>query len=782
MDNINGMRNTLKSCILESIKNSSIHHDFSSVLLTQDKTHAKNKNETEFWDYKEDIDLDSQEGLAKLATIVLAFHNSQGGCIIFGINNDYIVKGIYKAKIVDSVKLKNKLKRYVGNTVNIFQEQIAISINNKVIYLIFIPKRSGQPVPVHTNGPEVKGKLLIKKDDYYIRIGDETKICREPSDYERLFLDASFKHISAYQYEVDKPFYRLLSPHHRRLIGRDENITEVIAALNSRHFIISLDGVGGVGKSALAIETLRKIYGNGDSCKYMFIVSTSAKNKIWHDRIVTRQAGFSGLTELLEDIAEVFDLDITNKDSDELKKEIISQMEGIPGILFLDNIEEIQDNEVWKFLKDEVPEPVKVLVTSRIMRDIGARPIPVPAMSHTNARSLLYEELESYKYYKYIEENKEVDEILNATGYLPLAIKWAASMVNKFKNLKEVSSEIRKNNSTKKEFLHFCFSTMYDSLSVTGREVALCVPFLGENANTNNVSILLGKSIEEVDSGMNELENAGLIFFHNDIEKRSFFILPLTTDFLTEKLNQDGNFKKKLIASSSLRLLTNPDAIFLPKSQQIEVFFQSASILEGRNENLKYALQLVKSALQTVTKEKIEISPKLFTSLKFLDGKITYLTGSFGAGITRMNLAIDKDSESHLSSDDIIFFVKAIFDHASGNIGLTHRALNLFAKYSSKSPSSTKELVESYTTRVKRDGKKDSLDTFLRGVTSSKIAYWFVTYMWDEISNTQSVLIMGDQVIPILKLAIIFPEISENERNQFSSRITELIDLFSPLR
>jgi len=766
---------TLSSCIHETLKNHEIHSEFSNALLTPDKTHVKHKNETELWDYKEDVDFENTEELAKLSSRVLAFHNNKGGCLIFGIRKDYVVSGFYKTKLIDSVTLKNKLKRYIGNTVNIFQDQITLPINGKVIFILFIPKRIGQPISVHSNGPENKGVPVVKRGDYYIRIGDETKVCREPADFDRLFLDASFKHISAYQYEIDIPYFRLLAPHHRRLIGREKNIADIISALNSRHFIISLDGVGGVGKSALAIETLRKIYANGTNGKYQFIISASAKNKVWHNRIETRQAGFSGLAELIEIFAEVLDVDTAAKTIEELKSDVVNLMKGVEGIIFLDNLEEINDNSVWQFLKDDVPEPVKILVTSRTKRDIGARSIPVPGMSVEDARSLFYEELEFLNYHKYYEEQAEVEEILNSTGYLPLAIKWAASMIIPCKSLKNVSSEFRKASVAKKSFLDFCYSTMFDSLSVIARETALCVPFLSNNTNSSNIALLLQKRRDEIDDSMNELEDKGLIFFHNDVSKQTFFVLPLTMDFLSEKLNQNGNFRKRLI-----RVSAENEGIHLPKNQQIEVYYQRATILENNNTDLDKASELVHAALQTINKEKIDVNPRLHQSLKFLDGKIFYKLKEYNKGIARMSMAISRENEAYFTPDDFIYLSQALFCHGSGRDEL---GLNLFAKYYAKSPITTVELIEDFLSRIKNSKTQDNLMLFLNNLPSSnpKFAHCFVNYMWDSIQNKQFTLIIGDELIEILKSAASFEDVSTEQSKQFTSKASELHELFKSL-
>jgi len=77
------------------------------------------------------------------------------------------------------------------------------------------------------HGPtDTDGKPIIQKGQYYIRIHDEVKLCVAPNDYQRLFSGISFKHLSAYLYEVDEPYYRLLAPHHMEFIGRNKQLEQ----------------------------------------------------------------------------------------------------------------------------------------------------------------------------------------------------------------------------------------------------------------------------------------------------------------------------------------------------------------------------------------------------------------------------------------------------------------------------------------------------------------------------------------------------------------------------
>ena len=52
-----------------------------------------------------------------------------------------------------------------------------------------------------------------------------------------------------------------------------------------------------------------------------------------------------------------------------------------PGLLVIDNLEDVTDVGVLNFLSLEVPYPAKILVTSRTNKELGAITKSVPEMS-----------------------------------------------------------------------------------------------------------------------------------------------------------------------------------------------------------------------------------------------------------------------------------------------------------------------------------------------------------------------------------------------------------------
>lgn len=185
--------------------------DLPSALLSKNRTEILRRDETEYWDYKETIDLDNPLELARLAKRVLAFHNNRGGAMIYGVKDNYDVSGVAPGKTLDANKLNQKLRQYIGTTFSLFQDTIAIP-NNKVLWLVFVPRKEGVPVAVASNGPlNDKNRNEIKKGEFYVRVNDTVKLCAEPNDIYRLLGNVSLSHIEAYLYDVDEPFFRLLA-------------------------------------------------------------------------------------------------------------------------------------------------------------------------------------------------------------------------------------------------------------------------------------------------------------------------------------------------------------------------------------------------------------------------------------------------------------------------------------------------------------------------------------------------------------------------------------------
>jgi hypothetical protein len=647
---------TLSNEIVTSLKQGEQSADLVSALLSKNKTQVLRKDETDYWDFKGQLETDDNYAIADLAKDVLGFANAKGGVLIIGVDKNYKVVGIPAQSIVDSNRLNQKLRAYISPAISVFQDTIEVH-NGKLLWLIFVPKRTGAPIACQKDGPkDDKGRSGIKKNAYYLRIRDEIKTCLEPFEFERLFSGTAATHQHAYVYDLDEPYFRLLMPHCDIFVGRRNLLEEVKELLKSRHPVISFDGVGGVGKSALAIELVRQLY---DSRQFLFIVSLSAKSKVWVGYTSTRVSGFSGMTEFLRELASVLCVDIDD-DSARLKKALIEQMSGNAGLLLIDNIEDVDDPAILHFLSLEVPDPVKVIVTSRIDRGLGALTKSIPEMDLYEARDLLAQELRILGYKGPNEGSGLADEIVEATGKLPLAIKWAASLAVSSGSLAAASKKIRSMDATKKEFLNFCFKTMFDELSPLAKDVATLSPFLGEEWRVPTLSVSLDKSEDDIQLAVTELRDRGIVLAQTDRVDEPMRLLPMTLDFLANKWHESPALSDAVNARLADAIGAEHAEGFLvnwPYAKRIDVVITRIVELSGLKE-YERALKLIR--LAKTWNETIR-NP----SINFLEGELTYLSGQWTAGISLMRRALDDANHDTALDRERVRLADALMRHGT---------------------------------------------------------------------------------------------------------------------
>lgn len=629
---------SLSAAIAASLKQLAMAPTFESELLTKDKTKAKNRNEGQWWDYKEELDVSQALGVAKLARHVLAFHNAKGGAICIGIDDKFVVKGIQASDAVDTKRVNDKLRAYVGPRVKVFQETIELA-NGRVIWIIFVAGvAAGQlPVAAQKEAPvdPRTNKSLFKKNTFFLRVDDESKACQDPVDIYSLFTDVDASQQEAYALEIDEPYFRLLAPHCEQFIGRQGVLDKVREALQLRHPVVSLDGLGGVGKSAVAIQLAKQFYDGRD---YEFLISLSAKSRVWQGSVMSRVAGFSGVTEFLETIAHSLDLPPLPT-IDDTKAAILDAMRGVRGLLLIDNIEDVEDEQVISFLYREVPDPVKVLVTSRISRNMGALSVPVPEMQEDEAIELFEMELKRQGYARKQGDSGAIRSIVKSTGGIPLALKWSASIAAKSGSLRTAEDAFKGAPIEKREFLDFCFTTMFEELDENARNVALLYPYLGTSWTLPILSISLDVPEEEVVRALAELENRGVVFAKGAQPEDMPGVLPLTKEFLTIKVRNNTDLEEKVDARLADALgQANPLVANLDtqKGQEVLAAAIERKIAKG---DLVAAEKLAKFMVRLVNGSENK-------KAQFYTGQIVYLKDQADAGKEAMQAVLKAMAES----------------------------------------------------------------------------------------------------------------------------------------
>ena len=159
------------AAVQELIAKQALDQEVLSHFVDFDRGEVTLRFESEYWDYKRALpNFDDPREVAELAADVLAFHNSRGGYLIYGITDDFSVLGIREqdGTQVDSNILNSKLKRYKGETFICRYSSIPAVVGGtrKVLGLILIPRRKAIAIPVEAKSAIFnKGELFLRSND-----------------------------------------------------------------------------------------------------------------------------------------------------------------------------------------------------------------------------------------------------------------------------------------------------------------------------------------------------------------------------------------------------------------------------------------------------------------------------------------------------------------------------------------------------------------------------------------------------------------------------------------
>ncbi len=347
--------------------------------------------------------------------------------------------------------------------------------------------------------------------------------------------------------EHSKPLHNLPQRPYTHFVGREAELNKLMQLMlpypRSRHFLVTLDGIGGVGKSALALE-LAYYYRDGSSTlspeeRFDGIVWISAKRTLLTaSGIQQRQQTFTTLTDLYHEIAIVLEVpSIMQVDPEQRRALVEHTLASKRTLLLVDNLETVDDEEVLTFLR-ELPDPTKAIVTTRHRIDI-AYAIRLTGMPHTDALALI--ELEAQR--KNIELPADAaEDLYRRTGGIPLAIVWSIALMSLGYG---VESVLRRLGSGHSDIAHFCFA---ESIAhIQGRDayrLLLTLAFFESSVNREMLGKIAGLGEDEIgrDDALAELLQLSLINQEGD----RFTLLPLTRSFALDELARHPELERAL--------------------------------------------------------------------------------------------------------------------------------------------------------------------------------------------------------------------------------------------
>ncbi|MFL5804317.1 MAG: tetratricopeptide repeat protein [Roseiflexaceae bacterium] len=365
------------------------------------------------------------------------------------------------------------------------------------------------------------------------------------------------------------PWHNLPQRSYTRFVGRKEELEKLTRLLlpypRSRHFLVTLDGIGGVGKSALAIELAYRYRDDyaalPEDERFDAIVWASAKRTLLTaSGIQQRQQTFSTLADLYREIATVLEQPaILQADEGQRRGLVERTLAAQRTLLIVDNLETVDDEELLSFLR-ELPDPTKAIVTTRHRIDI-AYTIRLAGMPEPDAQALMLVEAARKNVPLFPADDRRPtaddrrpttddrppitdfsDDLYRRTGGVPLAIVWSIGLMSLGHS---VESVLRRLGSGQSDIARFCFAESVARIRERDAyKLLLALALFERSVNRQMLGEVagLGDDIIGRDDGLAELLQLSLVEQKAD----RFKLLPLTQSYALEELAARPELEQEL--------------------------------------------------------------------------------------------------------------------------------------------------------------------------------------------------------------------------------------------
>ncbi|MEM9483402.1 MAG: NB-ARC domain-containing protein [Cyanobacteria bacterium P01_F01_bin.116] len=332
-------------------------------------------------------------------------------------------------------------------------------------------------------------------------------------------------------------------------IGRKEEIEQLLRyiSLDYRAPIITIDGIGGVGKTALALEVAYRCLEasiknkeNSTIPKYDSIIFVSAKdNYLLPEGIISRPERDSNLQDIFRVISQTLDNGIINQLTGELRvKEVYEALGQQSTLLIVDNMETIDDkNDVVSFLSD-LPASTKAIITTR-ERVILYGSLRLDSLPEEDSLKLIHQQSVQKGVSLSDDESKRLYEFL---GGVPVAIIYAIGQLSRGYTLEGITNFA---NKVPENIAHYCFKASLEKIKDTAAHKLLMGISVFRRAPTLDALVKasgLQTDMISVETGLAELQQLSLVSYKNKRCK----ILPITREFALSELVANEAFENKV--------------------------------------------------------------------------------------------------------------------------------------------------------------------------------------------------------------------------------------------
>ena len=332
---------------------------------------------------------------------------------------------------------------------------------------------------------------------------------------------------------------RLPTPSHTRLFGGDSVTATLAEALQDRQgrWIISLEGLGGLGKTAVAREMVGWAV-ERDLFADVGWLTAKQEEFVWRRIKPTGQPALTQDRLMDEVAAQLGHPQVLRLPPPEKRDALRQILKAAPHLIVIDNLETAVDHAglvegVW-----ELANPTRFLLTSReaVLHE-GICSLPLRELAEADAVAFArYHAAERGITQLARARSDSLRQIHAVTDGNPLAIKLVVGQLAE-RSLSCVLEDLVHARGEARAFYRFIYRYAWDSLSPAARAILLQMPhFAISGADHQAIAAASGLDERDVDRGIGELVHKSLLNAEGTLEAPLYTIHGLTHHFVLSDL------------------------------------------------------------------------------------------------------------------------------------------------------------------------------------------------------------------------------------------------------
>jgi DNA polymerase III delta prime subunit len=340
---------------------------------------------------------------------------------------------------------------------------------------------------------------------------------------------------------------RLEPPTYSRLFGAAEKMAKVRAQLEtgSEPWLISLEGLGGIGKTSLADALVREL-----ACGVHFheIGWVSARRRLFRLSGGIETLGDQPdltLVEWVDRLIDQFELAGLRRRSDAEKLAGLKDfLRSQPCLVVVDNLETIADYRPLVSQLRGLVDPTKFLITTRhSLRDTsGVYSVTLRQLSRADTLALIRHEAETRGMHELANATEtEMERIHDVTGGNPLATKLIIGQIHTLSLPVALARFRAAKGRSVEELLTFIYANAWQALGQDCRRVLQAMLLVTEEGGRLE-QIAAAAELDEDDTAscLQRLATLSLVSVGGDLRERRYSLHQLTQTFVARRLSDDS--------------------------------------------------------------------------------------------------------------------------------------------------------------------------------------------------------------------------------------------------